>query len=176
MRYRTIDIVFAMLKTLGLLFFLEIVSTAIFPAIGFIEFKLAFSVLIVLFMAFKLETPALPYLILIIQFFHSAFTIEGWGIGTLTGVLVAVSMRYLRDMLEFSSNISIIIVVQVFQLAWFVVTSILLCIKLNDFSHLLEMIWRYVPPSILLSLISPFFFKILDRFWMVGDRSRGVAI
>lgn len=176
MRYRFVDILLAMSKTLLLLFVLEIISTAVFPAFGLIQFKLAFSVLIVLFMAFKLDTPALPFLILTVQFFHSAFSIEGWGVGTLAGVLIAISMKYLRDMLEFSSNISTIVVVQVFQIAWFVIINILLCIKMNDFSHLMEMIWRYVPPSIFLSLVSPFFFKLLDRFWMVGDRSRGVSL
>lgn len=175
MRYSFVDILSAMSKTLLLLVILEIISTAIFPALGLIQFKLAFSVLIVLFMAFKLDTPALPYLILVIQLFHAAFSIEGWGVGTLAGVLIAISMRYLRDMLEFSSNISTIVVVQIFQIAWFVIINILLCIKLNDFSHLMEMIWRYVPPSIFLSLLSPYFFKLLDRFWMVGERNRGAS-
>lgn len=176
MRYSVKDLILGILKTSLLLIVLEIVTTAFLPAVGLDNVKLAFSVLIVLFMAFKLETPFLAYLILVVQYVHSAFSIEGWAIGTLVGIIISLSVKYLRDLLQFSTAISTIIVVQIFQLAWFVMVAFFLSIKLGDFSNLITIFWQFVPESILLSLISPFFFRLLDRVWRVNDTGNGVAI
>lgn len=176
MRYSAKDITLGILKTLILLIILEIFTSAFLPAIGLVNFKPAFSVLIVLFMAFKLETPVLPYLILLTQYTHSIFSIEGWGIGTLAGIIVALSVRYLRDLLHFSTAISTIVVVQVFQVAWFLMVTFMLSIKLGDFGSFFSIFWQFVPESIFVSIISPFFFMVLDRVWKVNERSAGVSI
>lgn len=176
MKYSIQDIILGFLKTTALLIFLEVLSSAVFPSLGFEEFKPAFNVLIVLFLAFKLDDPVLPFLILAFQYIHSAFSIEGWATGTFTGILVAVSVRYVKDMLNFSTAISTIVVVQVFQLAWFFIVAIILSIKLSDFSNFLPIFWKYIPESIFLSIISHHFFKLLDRFWQVNKLNRGVGL
>lgn len=176
MKYSPLDIALGILKTSIILIFLEIFTSAFLPMIGIADFKPAFSVLIVLFLAFKLDTPVLPYLIFITQFVHSIFSIEGWAIGTLTGILVSLSVRYLKDLLDFSTAISTIIVVQIFQLAWFLLVAFMLCIKLGAFSSYFHIFWQFVPASIVLSIVSPLFFILLDRVWRVGDNSHGVSI
>lgn len=176
MKYSPVDLILGILKTSLLLIILEIFSTAVLPAFGLVKIKLAFNVLIVLFLAFKLDTPFLAFLILALQFVHSVFSIEGWAIGTLVGILISLSVRYLRDLLQFSTKFSTIVVVQVFQLVWFVMISTLLSIKLGDFSNFFTLFWNFVPESIFLSLVSPFFFDLLDRVWKVNDSSNGVAI
>lgn len=175
MKYSVQDIVLGFLKTSMLLILLEVFTSAFLPAIGLTSFKPAFNVLIVLYLAFKIELPILPFLILSIQYIHSAFSIEGWGSGTLVGIIIAVSVRYLKDMLNFSTAISTIIVVQIFQLAWFVLLAFILCFKLGDFSHFFTIMFRYVPESIFLSLISHHFFMLMDNFWKVNKRSHGMA-
>lgn len=170
------DITIGLVKTLLLLLFTEIFTTAILPSLGILEFKPAFNVLIVLFLAFKLETPLLPFLILIIQYIHSAFSIEGWGAGTFTGVLVSISVRYLKDMLNFTSALSTIIVVQVFQLLWFIFISLMLSMKQGHFDNFFGYIVSNIPETIFLSLISHHFFKLLDNFWMVNKRNTGMVI
>lgn len=164
------------LKTCLILIALEIFSTAALPALGLVNFRPEFNVLIVLFLAFKLETPLLAWVILTVQYAHSLFSIEGWAIGTVTGVVIAVSVRYLKDMLDFSTSISTIIVVQVFQLGWFMMTSFLLSIKVGDFSNFFILLWQHIPESLVLSLLSPIFFKFFDRVWMVGSQRQGVAV
>lgn len=176
MRFNLPELSLALLKTLGLLVFLEIVSTSLFPAIGLENIKLAFSVLIVLFLAFKLETPLLPFFILIIQYFHSIFSIEGWATGTVVGIIISLSVRFLKDLLQFSSAISTIIVVQIFQIIWFLLMAFILSLKLSSFEHFLNMFWQFVPESFLLSLLSPLFFNLLDRVWKIGSRGNGVGI
>lgn len=176
MRYSPLDLIIGILKTSLLLITLEIFSTAILPALGLNNIKLAFNVIIVLFLAFKLETPFLAFLILVLQYVHSIFSIEGWAIGTLVGIFISLSVRYLRDLLQFSTKFSTIVVVQVFQLVWFVMLATMLSIKLGDFSNFFVLFWNFVPESIFLSLVSPFFFDLLDRVWKVNDTSNGVAI
>lgn len=176
MKYSAGEIGLGLAKTLILLIFFEMISTTVLPAIGIENFKPAFNVLIVLFLAFKIETPLLPFLILIIQYVHSAFSIEGWGAGTFTGILVSISVRYVRDMLNFTSAFSTIIVVQIFQLIWFVFISLMLSMKQGDFSGFFPYIGSNIPESIFLSLISHHFFKLLDNFWMVDRKNSGMVI
>ncbi len=176
MRYSLADIIIGFIKTFVLLVALEILTSAVFPAIGISGFKPAFNVLIVLYLAFKIEVPFLPFLILFFQYVHSTFSIEGWAAGTIVGVLMVVLVRYVKDMLNFSSAISTVIVVQIFQFIWFLVMAIILSLKLGDFNNFFFIFFKYIPESIFLSLISHHFFMILDRFWKVNKGSHGVAI
>ena len=176
MRYSIQDIILGTIKTIVLLIGLELVSSALLPAFGVIDFKPAFNVLIVLYLAFKLEAPVLPFLILLFQYTHSIFSIEGWATGTLAGILVASSVKYVKDMLNFSSAASTIIVVQIFQIAWFLIIAVLLSLKLGDFGNFFTIFFKYIPESIFLSLTSPFFFKLLDRFWSMNKNRVGVGL
>jgi hypothetical protein len=175
MRFSIQDIVIGFFKTAALLIFLEIFSSAILPAIGINNFKPAFNVLIILFLAFKLEWPFLPFLILFYQYIHSVFSIEGWASGTLAGIIIALSVKYVKDMLNFSSALSTIVVVQVFQTFWFFMVALLLSIKLGNFSDFHIIFLKYLPESVFLSLISHHFFILLDNFWKVNKKSSGVA-
>ena len=166
----------AFVKTIILLLCLEIVSTAILPAIGLESVRLGFHILIILFLAFKLDSPWLPILVLILQFAHSIFSIEGWPTGTLVGITIAVTVRYVREMLEFGTAISTMIVVQIFQLIWFVLTAFILSLKLSTFDNFLGILWNFIPESILISLISPYFFRFLDHIWKINSRTGGVGI
>lgn len=176
MRYSVQGVLLGLVKTIILLILLEIFTSAFLPAMGLVDFKPAFNVLIVLYLAFKLEVPFLPFLILIVQYVHSAFSIEGWASGTIAGILIAMSVRYVKDMLNFTSAISTIIVVQIFQIAWFIIMAIILTLKLGDFSHFITIFAKYLPESIFLSLISHHFFLLLDKFWKLGKNENGVSI
>ena len=175
MKYTFQDIVIGLFKTIVLLIILEVTTTAVFPALGLVGFKPAFNVLVVLFLAFKLNTPLLPFIILIIQYMHSAFSIEGWAAGTFTGIFISILVKYVRDQLNFSSAVSTIIVVQIFQILWFICIATLLSLKLGRFDNFLSMIWGYLPESIFLSIVSHFFFKLLDNFWQVNKKTSGMA-
>lgn len=170
------DILLGLLKTTLLLIFLEIFTSAVLPAIGISNFKPEFNVLIILFLAFKLETPGVSYIVLFIQFIHSIFSIEGWAIGTFVGVLIYLGVGYVKDMLNFTTAISTIIVVQIFQVIWFLISAFLITIKLGDMSSFFGVFWQYIPESLLLSILSPFFFQLLDRFWVVKNRMSAVGI
>lgn len=176
MRYSVQAMALGFLKTAFLLIAMEIFSSALLPALGIIDFKPAFNVLIVLYLAFKLEVPFLPFLILSFQYIHSAFSIEGWATGTIVGIIIAMSVRYVKDMLNFTTAISTIVVVQIFQIAWFMIMSIILSLKVGDFSHFITIFIKYLPESIFLSLISHHFFLLLDRFWKIGKNENGVTI
>lgn len=169
-KYTLKDILLGVLKTSVLLIFLELISSVIFPSLGLQNFKPAFNVLIVLFLAFKLETPGLAFLILTFQYIHSIFSIEGWAAGTLTGILISLSVKYVREMLNFSTAISTIVVVQIFQLAWYFLITFIISLKMGDFSSFLTIFLGYLPESFFLSIISHHFFLLMDRFWYVDKK------
>ncbi len=173
-RYAPRDLVFSMLKTLTLLVFLEIITSAVFPALGLVSFKPEFNILIVLYLAFKLDDPTLPILILITQIIHGGFTIEGWAIGTFAGVLVSLSVRYVKDMLDFSTGITTMIVIQVSQFIWYLFTTTFISIKISSFENFIHLMWQSFPESIFISISSPIFFALLDRFWISRQSSQRI--
>ncbi len=72
------DIIVPLIKTLFLLFILEVITTAVFPNIGLLHYRIPFNILLVLFLGLRLETPYLAIIILIVQYFHGFFSVEGW--------------------------------------------------------------------------------------------------
>ena len=169
-KYSLKDILLGLAKTSVLLILLELISSVIFPSLGLQNFKPAFNVLIVLFLAFKLETPGLAFIILALQYIHSVFSIEGWAAGTLTGVLISLSVKYVIEMLNFSTAISTIIVVQIFQLAWYFLITFIISLKMGDFSSFITIFIDYLPESLFLSAISHHFFLLMDRIWYVNKK------
>lgn len=171
MKKNITEIIPSFLITLILLLVLDIVCATIFPLIGFVNFRLPFNILIVLYMGFKLEHPTLAILIMILQYTHSFFTIESWAMGTAAGIVVWTIVSYVRDLLHFSSKLVTSFVTEMFQLLWFVIVAILLYVKLGTFDYILAKFWRFIPSSLIISLLAPYFFSMLDRIWGVGRES-----
>ncbi len=167
MRVNTVEILPSLFITILILFLLEVLSTSVLPLFGLVNYMIPFNVLIILFLGFKIESPYLAIMILCVQYAHSIFTIEGWEMGTIAGVLICIVISYLRDLLHFSSNLLTIVTTQLFQFLWFLVTSSLLYLKLGDFGYIIQKFWRFLPESIVLSLLAPFFFSFLDKVWRV---------
>lgn len=176
MRMRLSDIIIAFLMTLALLLGFEVVTATLLPAIGWNEYRLTFHVLIIIFLAIRLESPLTPWMILILQFVHSAFSIEGWAIGTLSGLAILVSANYLKDLLQLTSALMTMITVQLFQIIWFLTVTCIICLKISDFSKFMMILWSFIPGSILLSIISPLIFWLLGRIWRSSESSSSVGI
>ena len=86
--------------SLALMVVFEVITSSLLPAIGWFEYRIALNVLVILFMAIRLNAPILPWLIMILQFVHSAFSIEGWALGTLAGIIVMIAANYLKELLQ----------------------------------------------------------------------------
>ncbi len=164
------DIIVPLFKTLFMLFILEIITTAVFPMIGLLHFRIPFNILLVLFLGLRVETPYLAILIMTVQYFHSFFSIEGWEMGTITGIVICVLVSYVREMIHFSSWTMTILITQIFQLLWFLVQSTLLYIQLGNLNYILDKGVRFLPQSVIIAILSPFFFFILNKVWRVNDR------
>ena len=100
-----------------------------------------------------------------VQVFHGFFSVEGWELGTVTGIVICVIVSYLRDTIHFSSWLMTILITQVFQVLWFIVQSVLLYVHLGSLNYILERAVTFFPQSVVIALLSPFFFFILNRFW-----------
>ena len=165
MQPRFSRLVLSTIVTLGILIALEIATSALFPALGWREHLLAFNVVIILFMALKVTTPLLPWFVMLLQLMHAAFSVEGWALGTLVGILVSLIASYLKEVLQFSSAFATMVIVQLFQLVWYIATVSIICLKLGNFEKFGMMFWNAMPGTLLLSVLSPLIFKLLDKVW-----------
>jgi len=165
MRKRFVDIVPAMLISLFILFIFEVLNSTLFPTIGLSFLRLHFHVLLVLYLGFKLNSTSTSILVLVIEYFHSFFSVEGWAVGTFCGVIIVITINYLRDLINLTSNLLTVLITMLFYFIWFILSSLLLYIRIGDFSYILTKFWNFIPESILLSLLAPFVFKILDKIW-----------
>lgn len=165
MKFGPKEFILKIFFTLVIIFILEIVNTSLLSHMGRGGFNIPFNVLIILYFGFKIETQFLAVLILIFQYFHSLFTIEGWEMGTISGIVVCTIISYLKDLLHFTSTFFTIIVVQLFQVLWFVIVSALIYIKMGDFNYIINKFWRFLPEGIIASIIAPFLFFLLDKIW-----------
>jgi len=178
MRMRFSQLLISFAITLALLTGLEVVTSTILPAIGWKEYRLTFNVLIILFLAIRMASPIVPWLILVLQMVHSIFSIEGWALGTLAGLIVMISANYLKEVLQLSTALMTMITVQFFQFIWYLTVTLIICLKISDFEKFGLILWSFIPGSILLSLISPMLFWILGTIWrvQVDNGPRGVEI
>lgn len=176
MRFSQLLISFAI--TLALLTGLEIVTSTILPALGWHEYRLTFNVLIIIFLAIRLDSPAVPWMVMGLQMIHSVFSIEGWALGTLAGLIVMMSANYLKEVLHLTTALMTMITVQLFQIIWYVTVTLIICLKISNFDKFGMIMWSFIPGSILLSLISPILFWILESVWRVPSDGgpRGVEI
>ena len=159
------DILISMFWTTLILIGLDIFSSVILIAFGINNFHLAFEILIILFLGLRVNHPLLPVFILVLMFFHGAFSTDGWEISTTVGVLVCLLLNYLRDLIQISGKRSTMVTVQIFQLAWFVVIALIISLKNNDFSYYYTKFPRFLAESILMSLIAPYFFYFMSKIW-----------
>ncbi|MCO4792435.1 MAG: hypothetical protein KC493_01890 [Bacteriovoracaceae bacterium] len=162
------NVVAPMVITILILLVLEVLATALLPVFGLKNFILPFNILVILFFGFRFQTAYLALFILMIQYFHSFFTVEGWEPGTIAGILVCILISYLRDLIHFSSAAATMIVTQIFQTFWFCVISGLIYIRMGDVSFVISKFWRFIPESIILSFLSPILFIVLEKVWSMS--------
>jgi hypothetical protein len=178
MKMRLSQMLISFAITVALLIGLEIVTSTIMPVFGWKEYRLTFNVLIILFLAIRMDSPGVPWMILGLQMIHSIFSIEGWALGTLAGIIVMLSANYLKELLHLTTAFMTMLVVQFFQVIWFITVTLVICLKIGDFEKFGLIAGSFIPGSIFLSLISPILFWMLSLIWKVPSQGghHGVEI
>jgi hypothetical protein len=169
MKGRLSSLLIPLLITILILIVLEIFSTTFLPIIGLKNYIIPFNIMIVLFLGLKLETPYLAIFILVVQYFHSFFSIEGWEMGTIAGIIVCLVISQLRDLIHLSSAAITVLMTFLFGWAWFLVVSVLFYLKFGDMHFVTTKFWRFLPEVIVISFSSPFFFSLLDKVWKADE-------
>lgn len=178
MKMRFSQMILSFAVTIGLLIGLEIVTSTILPAIGWHEYRLTFNVLILIFLAIRLDSPLVPWMVMALQMIHSVFSVEGWALGTFAGLIVMVSANYLKEVLQLTTAVMTMITAQLFQMIWYLTVTLVICLKISNFEKFGMIIWSFIPGSIFLSLLSPVLFWTMEQIWRVPSDSgpRGVEI
>ena len=81
---------------------------------------------------------------------------------------MCVIISYFKDVIHLSSMIVTMIVIQAFQCVWFVLISALIYMRMDDFFFIGERFWKFVPSSIIVSILAPSLFSLFDKVWNVG--------
>jgi hypothetical protein len=178
MKMRFSQMLMSFAVSLALLTGLEIVTSTILPALGWHEYRLTFNVLIIIFLAIRLDSPAVPWMVMGLQMIHSVFSIEGWALGTFAGLIVMLSANYLKEVLHLTTAFMTMFTVQLFQLIWYLTVTLIICLKISNFEKFGLIVWSFIPGSVLLSLLAPVLFWILEQVWRVPSDGgpRGVEI
>ncbi len=169
--FRIKDFVWMMLKTLFLVFILDFLSSSFFPIFQQTYFFPSFHILILIYLAFFQPAHRLPFLVLIIESFHSLFTVEGWALGTITGIIVGNILVLIRDTIQFSSFFATFLLVYAVQVLWSLISGTLLAIKLENWYIVESYVTFSLIQGIILGLVALPFFKLLEKIWDKEDRS-----
>jgi hypothetical protein len=159
------------LLTVLSLVILNIASTTLLSLFGLSYYVIPFHILIILYLGFKIDTPYLPLMILFLEYVHSSFTAQGWEIGTIAGVIISISISYLREILHLNSFGMTVVIVQIFQFIWFLITSVIIYMRTDLFSIIIDRFWRFLPESIFISILAPILFIALDKIWIKKENS-----
>lgn len=159
------------LITLFLLAVAEVLFASILPSLGLTNFRLALNIIVIIYITYKADSKFLPYLILSVQFVHGLFSIEGWAIGTLIGSVISIAIIMLKGLIDYRNPVIVIITAFVTQLIWCLGSSFFISMKINR----PEFFWSYLSsnlvPIVVLSLIAPIIFQILNFLWDSGRKS-----
>lgn len=159
------DFFWMILKTLIIVFTFDFLSSSFFPTFQHTYFFPSFHILILIYFSFFQPPARLPFLVLLVESFHSIFTVEGWALGTLTGCIVANILILVKDTIQFSSFIATFFLVYVVQIFWSLISGTLLSIKLENWIILKSYLQFSLVQGIVLGLVALPFFKLLEKIW-----------
>lgn len=149
-----------------LFIFMEVFVASFIPAMISTFHLPQFMPMFIIYLGVKWDSPYRPIYILILNLIHATFSTEGWAIGTFLGVLLAMPLSSLREIIHFNSNLVLTIFSFFFHLVWFFLGTIIFAMKNDNY----ELIKLYSMPilfkSLFLSFCTPVIFKILERFWL----------
>ena len=83
--------------------------------------------------------------------------------GAIAGIITCTSISYLRDVIHLTSASLTMITVQIFQMVWFFIVALLIYIQIDGWGYVIQKFWRFIPESILISILAPFVFTLLDK-------------
>ncbi|MFI5390377.1 MAG: hypothetical protein ACHQYQ_03365 [Bacteriovoracales bacterium] len=156
------------LITLIFLIVLEIITSSFVPFLGLTHFYIPFNLVILFYLAIRLETSFTAVLVFIIQYFHSFFTIENWAVGTFIGILICKVVAKFRDLIQISSYPLTVLVVQIYLMSWHFANSLFLYFQSGGKTIFFGRFLTTFIEGLLASLISYHLFSLLDKIWFSG--------
>ncbi len=143
----------------------EIILASFLPL--FISSKLRFSIttLITLYVILNKDYFGVPFLIFILQYIHSLFSIEGWEIGCFIGIFLWILITYIKDMIHLKSILSIILVNFVSCGLWLVLSSVAIGLKVGGFDDFFTYLRLNLIEIVVISLLSPILFTAFEKIW-----------
>jgi hypothetical protein len=155
----------AYFKTILLLLVFELISSAFVPALGFHHLRFSIDQLFIIYFSIRITSDYTPFYILVVQLIHSFFTVRGWEIGTIAGVLISLVINFSKDVVQINSKWSIMVVFFFGQSIWNILVGFFLLLKTGNGHFFQEIALKSLHEGLILSFFSPIFFSLMDKIW-----------
>lgn len=164
-----------LLQSLLVMIIIEVVLSTFFPMLGLSSIRFSINIFLVLFLTLFIQSNLIPFSILIIHFIHSVFSTEGWAIGSLTAIIVAMVVFFTKDWINFKSRISLMLVFLAGNILWSLILGVIISLKLADTSLIMSYFLQGLGSGVVLALFSPILVKIFDKIWGLKRSAIGIA-
>ncbi|MDH4468631.1 MAG: hypothetical protein QE271_11290 [Bacteriovoracaceae bacterium] len=156
-----------MMKTVLICVFFDLFFMIFFPLISLKWVAVSVTQVAIIFLSFTVGFAWLPWGILTLQLFHSLFSLEGWALGTLIGVIICVVMSRLKAMIQLTGPLSIIMTTYFLQFAWCLMAGILTSLRNHDWKFFQLFVNQGLTYGLVTAALSPLLFFIFRNIWLV---------
>ncbi len=139
-----------------------ITGVLVVPTLGV---ALNFSIFFCLYFCLNYTFPAMPYMLLSIQYFHSFFSSTDWAVETLIALLFIFLIKFFKDVLRLDNIKNKVIFTFFSYLIWYFLRYTIHLIVQKDFNFILDHFYYSFISIFIISLVSIFLFKMLEKVW-----------
>lgn len=150
---------------LVVLFFVEIIFSILYESTSIHGFRLPLSMPLVVFLSYRASLRKFPWYLLGVEFIHSFFTLDGFGIGVLIGLLLFLCIFFGKDYINSSHRLFSVVFVFVGYHLWFLGSMLIKAFKFKEIPSGSLSYGHFLFMAILISLASPFIFKGFNQVW-----------
>ncbi len=168
-------ILYRLFWTSLLLIVSNIFFTTLFPFVFNIGFRPSLNVVILLFLAYRLQGNSLPFIILFFQSVHGAFTAQGWAFATLAGIGVGLIISRIKDMVHFYLSWVQVAFTFVFSWIYFFILSFFMYLKTEELSFFYLNLGTELAESLFSAALAPFIFKVMKKIWKTDSATEAMV-
>lgn len=160
------SILLSFLMTTILLVISEIVTTTVFPLVGFSSIRFSFFPLLILFLSFYRNSNWIAFLIIFYSYIHSIFSIEVWYLSAFVGLMASIIVAYFSELIHLSNKFVTMFFSFIFQLGMIILKSLVFYLRGDGIDFIGKNFIGNIFEIILLTLLSPLVFDLLRYVWV----------
>ncbi len=167
MRYTPSDFTVRFLTTVLLLLFFEIIGATVLPSLFSYEYRFFFLGVFCIYIALEIPSSLQPYMLLVLCWIHSIFSVEGWAINCLIALILMVILSVIKDLIQLGTYISRALFYFIGLFIWDFFRVVIISLKSNSFESFAILVTDDLIANLLLALLTPILLLPLMGIWKV---------